>query len=136
MVDFACNDFPTRNDHNHIDEGRQNDEPQRDAVYTQVVVHIETFNPRSFFDKLHVSGIEFETRIQRQRDQKTHNGADQRQPAHSLRLFITAQGQQNNAERNRRPNGKAQHSHFVNPYLLSQTKYVMSKKIPKIMTKA
>jgi hypothetical protein len=58
-----------------------------------------------------------------------------RKPTNDLCLIITPQRQQNNAERNRRPNRKAQQSHFLF-LLLEPDKYVMSTKMPKIMTNA
>jgi hypothetical protein len=33
-------------------------------------------------------------------------------PAHDARVFVTAQGQQHDAEGDRRPDGQAQQSHF------------------------
>ena len=45
LVDFAGDDFPARYDHHHVDEGRQWNQPQRDTIHAQVVVHIEALNP-------------------------------------------------------------------------------------------
>ena len=107
LVHFAGDDLPARNDHDHVDERGQQHKPQRNAVQPQVVVHIEALNPRSFFDKLHGRSAELKARIQRQRDQETGDRADERKPAHSAGLAVMTEGQQDNAESNRRPDGKA-----------------------------
>jgi hypothetical protein len=63
-------------------------------------------------DELHRGGAELEAAVQRQRDQEADDGADERQPAHGARMLVAPQGKQHGAEQDRRPDGKAQQSHF------------------------
>ena len=76
-----------------------------------MVIHIETINPGQVFRKLHAGTGGIKLRIQRKRQHKADDGTGQRKPAHRIGVLIAAQGQQQHAENNRRPNSQAQHFH-------------------------
>ena len=70
-------------------------------------MHIEALEPHGFFDKLHGRSPELKARNQWQRDQETGDRTDKGQPAHNAGLAVATEGQQDDTERNRHPDGKA-----------------------------
>ena len=65
LVDPARNDLPARDHNDDVDECGQQDEPQRNAVHPEVVVHIEPLDPDAFLDELHGGRIELEPAVER-----------------------------------------------------------------------
>ena len=140
LVDTARDGFPAGNHDDDVDESRQQHEPQRNAVQPEVVVDIQACDPGRVLNELHRRGAELKACVQRQGHEETDDCADQRQPAHCAGLLVTTQRQQHDSEKDRRPDRQAQQTHFLFfllvCYFLSQTKYVMSTKMPRIMPKA
>ena len=60
------NYLPARDDDNYGKEGSQEHQRHGDAIDPQRVVHVETFNPRRFFNELHDSSLRIKTTPQRQ----------------------------------------------------------------------
>ena len=112
LVDTLRNHFPAGDHHHQVDKRRQQHKPERDAVQPHVVVDAEALDPRRLLDELHRSRTELEVVVQRQRNHEGSERTYQGDPAHGLRLFVTAQRQQNDAEHNRHPYRQAQQSHF------------------------
>ena len=112
LVDASGDHLPT-SDHDHqIDESRQQHKPERDAVQTQVIVHIEPGDPGHLLLKLHVRSAQLKALVEWQGEEKAEQGTDQCHPAHHGRLFVTPQGQQHQAKNNWRPDSQAQQTHF------------------------
>ncbi|MDT4865761.1 hypothetical protein FQZ97_1005840 [compost metagenome] len=95
--------FPGRDHHDHGDEGGQHHEPHRQAVDTQQVVDAEALDPVRLLDELHRRGGTVEVEYQRQRDDKAGDRAEQRHPPHEARAAVRAEGQDQQAEKDRQP---------------------------------
>ena len=118
LVDTARDDFPA-GDHDHqVHKGRQQHEPERDTVQADVVVDVEAPNPGLFLHELHRGRAELEAAVQRQRDHERRKRADQRDPAHHVRMLVTAHCQQDAAKHDGHPYGQAQQSHFYSSFSL------------------
>ena len=134
LVHALGDHLPGRDHHDHVDERSQQHEPQRNSVNPQVVIDVETFDPRALFDELHRRRAQLEPVVQRQRDQKAGNSADQRNPAHNLGMLIATERQQHDTKKDRCPDGETQQTHFGVPsYLPGQTNQVISTNTPRIM---
>ena len=104
--------LPGSNHHDHRDECRQRHEPERDSIHPEVVENIETLDPGSLLDKLHGGSSQLETLIERQGHGKPRQRTDEGKPAHGTSMLVTAKGQQQNTERDGRPDSKTQQTHF------------------------
>ena len=118
LVDTFGDDFPSRQHHHGGDESGEQHQPQRDAIHTQVVMHLEAFDPQGLFHPLHLSAVDLKAAIQRQGDQKADQCTEQCQPAHCLGMLIPPQGEQQATNNNRRPNGQAQQTHVLSLFVV------------------
>jgi hypothetical protein len=100
--------LPAGDDHEHADEGGENDQRHGDAVDPQVVLDIEQGDPGGTLDKLHLGGGRIEAGIERQTHDEGEYGDDQRRPAGGVRRLVTAGEHQNTAD-DRQPDGQTEY---------------------------
>src|SRR5690606_32106428 len=96
-------DRPTRDNDQDGDERVQQHEQHRDAVHPEVVVDAETLDPGLELLELEGARAGVETGEERDRDEETEYGADERQPARDMRVTVGASGQNRRTEQNRYP---------------------------------
>ena len=111
LVDTLGDDLPAGDDHDDGDKGREQDEPDRDAIHPEVVMHIEAVDPGQSLDELHAGCRHVKARGQGNGDQEGRQGTHQGHPPHDLRVLVTARGKQQCTHRHRQPDGHAQKTH-------------------------
>ena len=106
LCHLELNHLPASQHDDQRNETIQDDERHRNAIYTQVVVDVEAWNPRRQFYKLHHRCRSIKLGVQRNSNQKTRQGTDQRKDTRQPRVAITTDCQNKQAGHDGNPNGK------------------------------
>jgi len=110
---FALLDrLPPRDHDDQGDEGRERNEPERQAIEPEVVVQVKVGNPRHVLDELHFSRSKLKPRVQRNRYEQSQQGTQQCHPTHETCLLLAREKQQKTPKCDRHPDGETQPSHF------------------------
>ena len=113
LVDALGDHLPRRDDDDHGDEGREQDEPDREAVDAEQVPDVEAADPGLALGELHRRAGGVEAGDQRDRDQEARQRGDQRGPAHRLGAVVAAEGEQEHAREDGQPDRDAQQGHVL-----------------------
>jgi hypothetical protein len=71
LCDLAVDHFPAGQYHDDRDETVQDNEQHRDPIDSEMVVNVESWNPRRQLDELHCRRCQIELRIKRHGNQQT-----------------------------------------------------------------
>jgi hypothetical protein len=88
LRDALLNHLPARQHDQHRREAVQQDQQQRYAVYPEVVVDAERFDPRLQLDELEAARRSVEADVERNRDQEAQHGARERDDAGNLSVPV------------------------------------------------
>ena len=136
LVHVFLDHFPGGQHHQRPEECRQQDQRNREAVYTKVVVDVEGGNPRVEFFELHRRGRRIEAHVKQHRNRQRGHGNNQRSHARK-RSALLAKRHDSHAAENRQPGKYAKNrpGHQCAPQDL-MTQMVNMPIKPRIMAKA
>ncbi len=115
LVHALGDHFPAGDHDDHGDEGRQQHEPDGDAVHAQVVGRVEALDPGQLGLELHADLGIVEAGDQRDRDQERRDGRDEGEPADHAHVVVASDRQQHHPCQDRQPDGKTQETHCCSP---------------------
>jgi hypothetical protein len=135
LGDPLPDDVPAGDHHQHGGEAVEQDEEQRNAVDSQVVVDVESLDPRLELDELEVARRVVEAGVERQRDGKSQHGPGQRDIAGGARVAVRARQEHRDAGDDRYPDRQAQERESGR-YAHPMNAIVSSTRMPMIIANA
>ncbi len=108
LRDARFDHLPSGEHDDHRHERRQQHEPDRDAVDTEVIVRIQPLDPRHVLDELQLRKRRIESGVERNGDDEPKQAADQRQRANHVEIAIAAGSEDRHAKADRNPDREAE----------------------------